>query len=74
MKATPVLEVNKKCTRRKGTVQLFPGRQVRLEVHGLQERLLSHATLRSHSALYSTHLDGSVGKCFWQMVINLFSP
>lgn len=29
---------------------------------------------RLHSALYSTHFDGSVGKCFWQMVINLFNP
>lgn len=27
-----------------------------------------------HRALYSTHFEGSVGKCFWQIVINLFSP
>ena len=27
-----------------------------------------------YSALYSTHLDGSVVKCFWQLVINRFSP
>ncbi len=29
---------------------------------------------RRHRALYSTHLEGSVVKCFWQIVINLFSP
>lgn len=28
----------------------------------------------SHRALYSTHFEGSVGKCFWQIVINLFRP
>lgn len=33
-----------------------------------------HTVCRSHSALYSTHFDGSVGKCFWQIVISLFSP
>lgn len=27
-----------------------------------------------HRALYSTHFEGSVVKCFWQIVINLFSP
>lgn len=32
------------------------------------------APAEPHSALYSTHLDGSVGKCFWQMVMSLFSP
>lgn len=28
----------------------------------------------SYRALYSTHFEGSVGKCFWHIVINRFKP
>lgn len=43
---------------------------------GLGDENLSHAgeAAEPHNALYSTHFDGSVGKCFWQMVMSLFSP
>lgn len=31
-------------------------------------------TLSCQRALYSTHFDGTVEKCFWQIVISLFRP
>lgn len=36
--------------------------------------ILQRGKVKSYRALYSTHFDGSVGKCFWQMVISLLSP
>lgn len=80
MKVNTVLKSNKTCIRWHSPVELFlcwggKAGSPYAAVLGFLLRARSVHTVRtSHSALYSTHFDGSVGKCFWQIVINLFSP
>lgn len=45
-----------------------------LTLYNMTGQQVSECCNVCHRALYSTHFEGSVGKCFWQIVINLFSP